>query len=136
MFEPWSAKTCGLGVQAMVETSSVPEKRLTCDGMLQIIERDLEIGDSIMAGRRLGRWSACIVAEMGTQGRERLDRAKSAFEELVAYEASHGRFSRLDRQSREIVLYERGARQLGLRSIYGATPDSFSQRPTIAHASS
>ena len=119
----------------MAEADSVPEKRLTCDGMLRIIERDLEIGDSIMAGRRLGRWSACIVAEMGEQGRGRLDLAEAAYGELVAYEALHGRFSRLDRQSREIVLYERGLRQSGSRSIYGSTSDPSSQRPATSTAS-
>ncbi len=119
----------------MVETSSVPEKRLTCDGMLRIIERDLEIGDSIMEARRLGRWSACIMAEIGERGRDRINLAETAYGELVAYEALHGRFSRLDRQSREMVCYERGVRQFGLRSIYGPTPDFSSQRQAIPTAS-
>lgn len=109
---------------------------LTHDDMLRLIEREVAIGDTLLAADSLRRWSSRLMASLDENGRARLEAASKAFEQLIDYEKRHGRFSRLDRDAPEILLHERLQRGAGLPSVYKPNVFLASGGETVLRASS
>jgi hypothetical protein len=105
-----------------VQMSTCSKKKasgcLSVADKLWLIRRALEIGDSWMAERDLQDWSSDLELSADADLQEGLRSARAEFAALAAFEKTHGRFSRLDRQAEEIVCYENEVARLGKASVY------------------
>lgn len=102
----------------MDQISTRLRRRTSERDALRIIERLLDIGDSIVAGIFIRDWEERIEACSERNLKLRLELAKERLLSILAHEAVHGFLSLLNRNAREIVSYERHIGFEGKISIY------------------
>ena len=86
--------------------------------MLRAIERAVWIGDQETATNCLKWYGTEIKTDAGLR---RLASVRFELKELLAYEAAHGRHSRLDRTAFEVRYYERVMKRDGFPSRFSST---------------
>jgi hypothetical protein len=89
------------------------------EGMLLIVERTIEIGDTVMSERHLAAWQHELEQSSDVQVQRRIRNARERLTGLLKEEKARGRFGCLNRSAPEIISYERECRRRGWQSIYG-----------------